>query len=247
MLKTTISAYNGYEQHTFTCAGHEGTLILPHTPLKPGNRWIWRAEFLGAFDSVDRMLLERGWCLAYLRVSDMYGCPQAVEWMEEFRRLVVNEWDLCEKTVLEGFSRGGLYACNFALTHPDKVSCLYLDAPVLGIRNWPAGLGTYPRWGGEEWEQCKRWYGVTDESILTFDRDPLDRFDELLDADIPVVLICGLKDQAVYFPENGQKLIDAYQRRDGKLMTVLKPDCDHHPHSVEDPTAVCDFIESVTA
>ena len=35
------------------------------------------------------------------------------------------------RVVLEGFSRGGLYAFNFAATHPTRVAALYLDAPVL--------------------------------------------------------------------------------------------------------------------
>ena len=163
MIATTQSEWNGYQRLDFSCEGHDGCVIFPHTPLQPGNRWIWRAEFLGAFDTVDRALLERGWCLTYFHISDMYGCPQAVEWMESFRQLVVSEWNLCDKTVLEGFSRGGLYACNYAAAHPDKVSCLYLDAPLLDICNWPGGFATNPR-QDKEWEDCKRWYGLTDET-----------------------------------------------------------------------------------
>lgn len=246
MLHTTKSEWNGYTCLHFDCEGHEGMLILPHTPLQPGNRWIWRAEFLGAFDSVDRDLLERGWCLTYFRISDMYGCPQAVEWMESFRRLVVAEWDLCEKTVLEGFSRGGLYACNYAAAYPDRVSCLYLDAPVLDIRNWPGGYATYPRWENE-WEDCKRWYGLTEDTAPAYAASPINHAAALAAAGIAVALVAGLADRAVYYPENGGAFAERFEAAGGRLFTILKPDCDHHPHSVDDPAPVSDFIEEVTA
>lgn len=245
MLSITESEWNGYKRLNFSCEGHDGCLILPHTPLQPGNRWIWRAEFLGAFDSVDRDLLSRGWCLTYFHISDMYGCPQAVEWMESFRRLVVQEWNLCEKTVLEGFSRGGLYACNYATTYSDKVSCLYLDAPLLDIRNWPGGYASNPR-SEAEWEDCKHWYGLTEESAPSFDGNPLDKAEDLYRAGIPIMLVAGLADKTLAFSENGQRLIDIYTRLGGTIQTILKPDCDHHPHSLEDPTPISDFIEQVT-
>lgn len=246
MISTTQSEWNGYKRLDFVCESHDGCIILPHTPLQPGNRWIWRAEFLGAFDSVDRALLERGWCLTYFHISDMYGCPQAVEWMETFRQLVVRAWNLCEQTVLEGFSRGGLYACNYAAAYPDRVSCLYLDAPVLDIRNWPGGYASNPRWE-PEWEGCKRWYGLTEETAPAFDDSPLNKAELLCKAGIPILLVAGLADQSIAFSENGQRLIDLYTRLGGTIHTVLKPDCDHHPHSLDDPTELVDFIDRVTA
>ncbi len=245
MIPTTVSDYHGYRQLNFTCNGHEGCLILPHTPLVPGNRWIWRAEFLGAFDSVDLDLLSRGWCLATLRISDMFGSPQAVLWMEEFRRLVVSEWDLCEKTVLEGFSRGGLYSCNYAYAYPDKVSCLYLDAPLLDIRHWPGGYATNGRDEGQ-WALCKGWYNLTEESAPHYADSPLNHAAFLAGAGIPVALVAGLADRALCFEENGGEFIRRYEAAGGEIFTLLKPDCDHHPHSLDDPTPLSDFIEKVT-
>lgn len=246
MIATTQSEWNGYQRLDFSCEGHDGCVIFPHTPLQPGNRWIWRAEFLGAFDTVDRALLERGWCLTYFHISDMYGCPQAVEWMESFRQLVVSEWNLNDKTVLEGFSRGGLYACNYAAAHPDKVSCLYLDAPLLDIRNWPGGFATNPR-QDKEWEDCKRWYGLTDETAKDFHGNPLDKAEDLCRAGIPILLVAGLADKTLEYSENGGRLNAIYERLGGTIHTVLKPDCDHHPHSLADPTELVAFIERVTA
>ena len=105
-------------------------------------RWIWRAEFLDCgFDTVDVEMLRRGYFLVYYRVSDMYGCPKSIGYMKKFYDFIVSELDLDQKTILFGFSRGGLYSVNFALRYPAIVRALYLDAPVLDIKSWPGGLG----------------------------------------------------------------------------------------------------------
>ena len=84
-------------------------------------------------------MLQEGYFLLYYKVSDMYGCPQAVEYMRHFHTYVTKEFDLYPKPVLFGFSRGGLYAVNYAAAYPQEVDALYLDAPVLDIRSWPGG------------------------------------------------------------------------------------------------------------
>lgn len=152
----------------FLVNGRESFCDCPEKPLE-GNPWIWRAEFFGAFAQADKALLERGWHLAYHKVSDLYGCPSAIQWMHEFRETAVKELELSQKAVLFGFSRGGLYACNYALTYPAEVSALYLDAPVLDIRSWPGGKGT--GCGAErEWQECLSCYGLTEKT-----RRPLPR------------------------------------------------------------------------
>lgn len=67
----------------FSLNGRDAVLICPDQPA-PGMPWVWRAEFLGAFDYADRALLARGWHVAYLHASDLYGCPEAVSRQEAF-------------------------------------------------------------------------------------------------------------------------------------------------------------------
>ena len=43
-----------------------------------------------------------------------------------------------------------------------------------------------------------------------------------------------------------QKVRDAYQAMGGVVEVIVKPDCGHHPHSLEDPTPVVDFIKAHT-
>jgi pimeloyl-ACP methyl ester carboxylesterase len=83
---------------------------------------VWRVEFFDAFAQVDMAMLNLGWHLAYNKVSDMYGCPYVVELMHDFQTLVEDMFSLSRRAVLFGFSRGGLYAFNYAAQYPEKVA-----------------------------------------------------------------------------------------------------------------------------
>ena len=73
-MNESITDWNGYKQINFTVGGRNSFIVCPKKPLA-GNHWVWRTEFFGAFDYADRAMLEKGWYLAYHRVSDMYGAP----------------------------------------------------------------------------------------------------------------------------------------------------------------------------
>ena len=219
--------------------GREATVIIP--PGAPNGFWIWRAEFLGGFDYADRALLEKGWHIVYYRVSDMYGCPQAIEYMKNFRDDVVRRYPLDGKADLFGFSRGGLYAANYALAHPEDVSSLYLDAPVLDICSWPGGKGKGI--GAErEWLECLRCYGITEQEAETFTGTPVHQLRELARTGIPVILVAGDSDRVVPYEENGEKLYAFYQEHGFPIRAIVKPGVGHHPHSLEDPAEIVDFI-----
>ena len=235
-----IRDYHGYTHRVFDFEGHEANVILPHE--SHGGLWIWRAEFLGAFDTVDLELLNRGFTLVYYRISDMYGSPEAVELMRRFYDLCTDGLGLAPGCVLLGFSRGGLYSANFALKYPYAVSALYLDAPVLDIKSWPGGLGVGV--GAErEWGECLELYGLDRSTVLSFRGNPVDRADELAEHGIPLAMVVGDSDIDVPHRENAEILVNAYRRVDAPLLYIVKPGCAHHPHSVTDPIEVADFIE----
>ena len=106
----------------FTFNGYHATVILPE---KPNGKWIWKTEFLYAFDQAERALNERGYTRVYYAVSDKYGSYHAVRLMRKFYDFVVKEFSLDKKCNLFGFSRGGLYAFNFALFYPELVEKIY--------------------------------------------------------------------------------------------------------------------------
>jgi len=198
-------------------------------------------EFFGAFDNVDLALLKQGWHLAYHNVRNMYGSPKSIEYLRSFQEAVVNTFNLYPKAVLLGFSRGGLYAVNYAVAYPDNVSALYLDAPVLDIRSWPGGKGTGL---GDTacWIECLKQYGLTEKSAVNFKQNPLDKAEMLASTGIPIIAVVGLSDQCVPCSENIFPFKERFQAAGGYIHIIEKPGCDHHPHSLADPTEIVDFI-----
>lgn len=235
-----MSEWNGYTRRDFFVKGREALVVLPKEPA-PEKPWIWRAEFFGAFDYADRALLEKGWHIAYYRISHMYGCPEAVELMEDFRQTIAEKFQLAPKAVFFGFSRGGLYAFNYTAAYPERVALLYLDAPVLDIRSWPAGKGEGTG-AVREWEDCKEIYGLTEATAMEFRENPLDKIEKVAGADIPVLLVAGDADEVVPYPENGAVLEKKFRELQGNIKVIIKPGVGHHPHSLENPQSIVDFI-----
>lgn len=161
--------------------------------------------------------------------------------MQEFQDNMIKVCSLSEKVVLFGFSRGGLYAFNYASAHPDKVTVIYLDAPVLDIRSWPGGKGEGIG-SPSEWIECLTIYGLREETVYSQYEAPLDRIELLVKAGIPIILVAGDADEVVPFNENGEKLAEGFNNLGGKIKLIVKPGVGHHPHSLKEPKEIVDFI-----
>lgn len=236
------SSWKGYERIDFMLEGREGLIVFPKT-FAEGRPWIWRAEFFDAFSYADMALLEQGWAIAYYRLSDMYGCPGAVERMRTFQTYVTGAYELAPKTVLFGFSRGGLYAFNYAAKYPDQVKLLYLDAPVLDMRSWPGGKGAASG-GAAEWEECLAVYGELEETESSLKGcSPLDRVEELAAGGIPVLIVAGDADIPLPIEENTLPFEKRYRELGGTIKVIMKPGVGHHPHSLEQPEPILSFIQ----
>ncbi len=235
------SIWKDYKMTEDEFDGRYFCIVEPNQAAK-GNPWVWRAEFFGAFDSVDMALVKMGWHIAYYSVSNMYGCPESIEMLKKFHSFITEKYSLAKKADIFGFSRGGLYTVNYAAKYPEDVSTIYLDAPVLDMRSWPGGIGIGCG-SPSEWQDCKRWYGLTTvKSVVELDRNPLDKIDKLLADKIPVALCAGDSDRVVPYVENGEIFDKKYRANGGDIITIVKPGCDHHPHSIEHPEPIVKFI-----
>ncbi|MCK5803305.1 MAG: hypothetical protein KAI66_10755, partial [Lentisphaeria bacterium] len=192
--------WNGFDRYDFDFEGRASILCAPRQAA-PGRPWIWRARFFNAWPAVDLALLERGWHVAYHDVADLFGCPEAVELWNTFHAHLATELGLAEKPVLEGMSRGGLIIYNWAIANPDKVRCIYADAPVCTIRSWPGGHGVGA--GSEEsWARCLHAYGMTEEQALAYAHNPVDGLKSIAEAGIPCIHVVGDADATVPICEN---------------------------------------------
>jgi len=223
---------------TYEFNGRQATVIVPE---KPNGKWIWKTEFLYAFDQAEVELLKMGYTRVYYNLNDMYGDYRAVRQMHNFYLHVINEFNLDKKCILFGFSRGGLYAFNYTLSHPDTVDKVYLDAPVLDLTTWPikAEEGSDMR---RCYDQMIERYNFTDQTVKTFIDMPINNLSEFFSHKIPLLIVAGDSDQVVDFTLNSKKVIDYCKVNNVPLKYIVKNGCKHHPHSLEDVSPIIDFV-----
>ncbi|MDD4871713.1 MAG: GDSL-type esterase/lipase family protein [Kiritimatiellae bacterium] len=238
------SEWNGYERQDFVVDGRKCLLVIPKTPAQ-GKPWAWRTEFFGHEPQGDIALLGKGFHIAYMDVQNMYGAPVALDHMDKFYAYLTKERGLSSKTVPEGFSRGGLFAFNWAARNPDKVAALYVDAPVCDFKSWPGGKGK-GKGSTADWERCKKIYGLTEEQAMAYKLNPVDNLEPLAKAKIPILSVCGETDKVVPIDENSRIIKERYEKLGGTITLIAKPFCDHHPHSMKDPAKIVNFILRAT-
>lgn len=235
------SQWNGFERLDFEVDGRACLLVLPKTPA-PGKPWIWRTEFFDHEPQGDIALLQKGFHAAYIDVQNMYGAPVAIGHMEKFHAFLQSSYQLSARPVLEGFSRGGLFALNWVVAHPDRTSCLYLDAPVCDFRSWPAGFNK-GKFSASDWQRCKQLYGLaSDEAARASKLSPIDQCEALAKAKIPILTICGDADEVVPLAENSALLKERCEKLGLSVTLISKPGGLHHPHSLKDPAPIVEFV-----
>ncbi len=239
------SDWHGFARFDFQ---HDGRNCIVVTPAEPasGRPWVWRARFFGHEPQADVALLKRGYHVVYCDVANLFGSPQAVEHWNRFYELLTTKHGFAKKTALEGMSRGGLIIYNWSAANPDKVACLYGDAPVCDFKSWPGGKGVGKGSAGA-WRDCLKAYGLTEEQALKYDRNPVDQLDSLVKAGIPILHVVGAADEVVPVSENTAIIERRYSELGGLMKVISKPGVGHHPHALKDPQPIVDFIVKHTA
>ena len=241
--KTTL--WNGFEKNDFQHNGRAALILKPKSPA-PGMPWIWRTEFFGHQPQGDIGLLDKGFHVAYIDMQNLYGAPVAMTVMDGFHAHLTKTAGLSQKVILEGFSRGGLYAFNWAALRPDFVAGIYVDAPVCDFRSWPGGKGKGPG-SAPDWQRLLKVYEFTEAQALTYDKNPVDNLAPIAKAGIPILAVIGNADEVVPTGENIDIVEKRYKALGGNIQVIRKPGCKHHPHSLPDPKPIVDFaLEAVS-
>ncbi len=238
-----IDTWRGYTRHLITVDGCKAWVVEPQKAL-PGNPWTWCMEFPDAF--TDRTgvpeLLEKGFFHLHIVVGNTFGCPAAVAHFDAMYKAITAK-GLAKKGTLIGISRGGLYAYNWASRNPDKVVCIYGDAPVCDFKSWPGGKGKGKGSAGD-WASLIKHYGFKDEAeALAWPTNPIDSLEPLAKAGIPLIHVVGDADDVVPVAENTALIEHRYKALKGTITVYHKPGVGHHPHGLDDTKALVELIE----
>ena len=95
-------------------------------PKRPAVKkfWSWRGDYWEHEPQAEIELLNRGFFIVYVDRN-----PGAV-W-DAWYSFLVNKHGFSKKPAFVGMSKGGVYAYQWAVRHPDQVGCIYADNPAL--------------------------------------------------------------------------------------------------------------------
>lgn len=242
--EVTTSNFHGFKQTNFQIKGVEAKIVQPKRVNKNRN-WVLRARFWGHEPQTDIALLERGFHIVYYNVANLYGAPEAIERWNTFYGLLTSN-GLSKKVALEGMSRGGLIVYNWAIANPKKVACIYADAPVLSVKSWPGGFGNSKGFA-DGWTEFKKVYNLkTKAEIESFNGDPINQLNKIATLDIPLLHVCGDRDNVVPIEENTQPFESKLKELGANINVIYKKGIGHHPHSLDNPKPIVDFILKAT-
>ncbi len=216
------SDWHSFARYDFEVDGKPVLVVAPGKTAE-GKPWVWHGEFFGHKPEPDIALLKRGFHIAYLRVPDMLGSPTAVAHWNAFYDELTGNYGLAKKVALVGLSRGGLYCYNWAAANPDKVACIYGDAPVCDFKSWPGGRGK-GKGSPRDWQLVLQQYGFQDEAealaygltaqqlqVSLEEHNPIVKADVLAKARVPVFIIHGDDDKVVPLKESSATLAQRYK------------------------------------
>ena len=231
-----------FKSKTFVFQDRQAHIVYPSCPAN--GKLLLKTEYFSAFPYFEVAMLKKGYTLCFLSHPNRWAPDSETHITAEFVRYVAEELGFAPKCIPVGMSCGGLQALRLAQLHPELISVLYIDAPVVNILSL-AGLGasTCPD-NPLFWEEIQAAHGVTRSTIVNFRKSPIDAMDKLIENNIPIIMLYGDADTVVLYEENGKVLEDYYRENGGDLKVICKPGCGHHPHSLEDPTPIIEFVEA---
>ena len=243
-----ITDWYGYRRHNIEVAGCKGFIVEPPHPV-PGLPWSWCIQWAEAF--VPRtpalQLLERGFHHVFLDVFPTYMNDKGVKILEEFYALL-QSMHFNKKCALIGMSYGGLFSLRWSAEHPETVGAVYLDAPVCDLafcasrlsENCSADIRDFLR---TEAEKHYIAYNAPDaEALHNHPKNPLNNYQAIADAKIPILAIRSGQDLSVLPTENIDRFAELLTAAGGDIQVIRRDLYGHHPHGLDDPTPLTGFI-----
>ena len=230
----------GFEIEEFEFEGKDASIVFPKG--ERNGKWLLKTEYRDAFPGFEIEMLKRGWCVAFNHNPTRWALEEEIDTKARFCAYISKTYNLDMTCVPVGMSCGGQIAVKLAAKYPHLVSCMYIDAPVMNYLSCPCGLGARTS-GAKIYAEFVYATGMTLIDLINYREHPIDKTDILLANKIPVVMVYGDSDVVVPYDENGAVFAEKYRANGGIIETYGKAGCGHHPHGLEDPTPIINFVE----
>ena len=228
-----VSQWKGFDRYDFTFENRKAFIVAPKTPA-PGMPWLWGVQWPTAF--IERTpslkLLEKGWHYVHIDLNNTRMGYDGIKIAERFYKML-QSLSFAPKAALNGLSIGGFYALRWAAEHPETVSCIYLDAPV-----------TFPLITNEasvkSYEKNYRVKGK--EAVLNLALSPNNNCAVIAKAKIPIIAIRHGEDMTVPTKDHLDVFAKNFRAAGGDLTVIDHKFYGHHPHGLDNPDRLVEFI-----
>ena len=226
-----VDVWAGFKRNIIQFKGRDAWIVEPKEPAQ-GMPWSWCLEWPCAYVNRNGVteLLEKGFHHVHITAKG-HGNDEDQKVFAEFHDYLVKEFGFAKKAGLIGMSFGGLYSSRYAAFNPEKVACIYLDAPVCNFFHFP-----YIDLVREE-------YGLNDSSdYLDYPGLPVNLTEKL--KDFPILLIYGKDDIVVPPADNCELLLSRLKKQNGSgsVEVIARDAWGHHPHGLDDTEKIVNFM-----
>lgn len=226
----------GYTRHRFEIDGHDAWFVEPEYPVGDG-RWTWCMCWPEAF--VPRVgvpeLLALGFYHGHVDAMETRANPEGQKLLRKFHAQAV-ELGLAPRANVIGMSWGGFFSLRFASENPDKVACLYLDAPLCNMAARD-GLGAPQRR-----KELAELHGISDAETETSFHNPINALEPIAKAGIPIFAATGENDVTLPVASHINIVEERYKALGGKIEIRRRNMWDHHPHGFDDRSELLAFM-----
>lgn len=223
-------------RHEFEIDGHTAWFVEPHKPAG-GGRWswcmIWPEAFVERVGVVD--LLKRGFYHAHIDALSTYATAEGQELLLKFYNQAIS-LGLAPKVNLIGMSWGGFFSLRFASEHPEKIACIYLDAPLCNMadRSTPSAE--------QRFHNLRAAYGMEEEEMKDSPLNPINALKPIVESAIPIFAATGEADDSVPVSNNINILEERIIALGGNITIRRRQEQGHHPHGFDDRTELLKFM-----
>ncbi|MEI6521611.1 MAG: prolyl oligopeptidase family serine peptidase [bacterium] len=195
----------------FNVDGCTAFLILPAQNASKNKPWVWYAPTLPGLPGMEekwmfQQFIDAGIAIAGIDVGESFGSPKGCTHFTSFYDELVRR-GMSKKPCLLARSRGGLMLYNWAVEHPNSVSCIAGIYPVCNINSYPGiknACGAYEMTEEELHEKINQ-------------HNPIDRIESLARTGVPIYHIHGDCDTVVPIEDNSGELAKRYQQAGGEM------------------------------
>ena len=161
-----------FQTEEFAFQDRAAKIVHPDCPAN--GKLLLKTEYFTAFPYFEVAMLKKGYTLCFLSHPNRWAPDSETHITAEFVRFVAKKLNFAPKCIPVGMSCGGLQALRLAQLHPELISVLYIDAPVVNILSM-AGLGALSRDNASLfWAEIQAAHGVDRSNIVNFRKSPID-------------------------------------------------------------------------